>query len=156
LRVRVFIDLLRYSRLRIRDAATLARNQLINGKLLLYTQKTGQPVWLPLPGKLAHERDEFNPGKKYFFWSGEGLEKSTVTDCQRSLAKVFKIAGIKGHAHRLRDTFSVNLLQAGVSLESVRSAWTFVNSNHGKTLRVMVCFAAAQVGRVDPTFVDPG
>jgi integrase len=35
------------------------------------------------------------------------------------LAKVFELAGINGHAHRFRDTFSVNLLKAGVPLETV-------------------------------------
>ena len=118
-RVRAFINLLRYSGLRIRDAATLSRDKLHENKLLLYTQKTGQPVWLPLPRKVAEELEELNARGKYFFWSGHGLEKSTVADWQRSLAKVFELAGIEGHAHRFRDTFSVNLLQAGVQLETV-------------------------------------
>ena len=118
-RVRAFINLLRYSGLRIRDAATLSRDKLNGNKLLLYTQKTGQPVWLPLPKKVVEELEDINPYGKYYFWSGNGLAKSTVADWQRSLAKVFKLAGIKGHAHRFRDTFSVNLLQAGVPLETV-------------------------------------
>jgi integrase/recombinase XerD len=118
-RIRVFVDLLRYSGLRIRDAATLAKEKLHKGKLLLYTQKTGQPVWLPLPKKLVEDLESVNPAGKHFFWSGNGLAKSTVADWQRSLAKVFKLAGIDGHAHRFRDTFSVNLLQAGVALETV-------------------------------------
>ncbi len=118
-RIRAFINLLRYSGLRIRDAATLSRDKLHDNKLLLYTQKTGQPVWLPLPKKIAEELEGLNPGRKHFFWSGNGLAKSTVADWQRSLAKVFELAGIKGHAHRFRDTFSVNLLKAGVPLETV-------------------------------------
>ncbi len=118
-RVRAFVDLLRYSGLRIRDAATLSRDKLHENKLMLYTQKTGQPVWLPLPKKIAEELEALNLGGKYFFWSGHGLAKSTVADWQRSLAKVFELAGIKGHAHRFRDTFSVNLLKAGVPLETV-------------------------------------
>ena len=118
-RVRIFINLLRYSGLRIRDAATLSRDKVHNGKLLLYTQKTGQPVWLPLPKKLAEELDSFDSQGNHFFWSGQGLPKSTVADWQRSLATVFKLAGIKGHAHRFRDTFSVSLLEAGVPLETV-------------------------------------
>ena len=69
-RVRAFINLLRYSGLRIRDAATLARDKLHENKLLLYTQKTGQPVWLPLPRKAAEELEELNTRGKYFFWSG--------------------------------------------------------------------------------------
>jgi integrase/recombinase XerD len=118
-RIRVFINLLRYSGLRIRDAATLARDKVHDNKLLLYTQKTGQPVWLPLPKKIVEELDGLNASGKHFFWSGSGLAKSTVADWQRSLSKVFKIAGIEGHAHRFRDTFSVNLLKAGIPLETV-------------------------------------
>jgi integrase/recombinase XerD len=118
-RVRAFINLLRYSGLRIRDAATLSRDTLQGNKLLLYTQKTGQPVWLPLPKNIVKELEELNSHGKYFFWSGKGLAKSTVADWQRTLATVFKLAGIEGHAHRFRDTFSVNLLQAGVPLETV-------------------------------------
>jgi integrase/recombinase XerD len=118
-RVRAFIDLLRYSGLRIRDAATLSRDKLDGNKLLLYTQKTGQPVWLPLPKIVVDELRDMNPDGRYFFWSGNGLAKSTVADWQRSLSRVFKLAGIQGHAHRFRDTFSVSLLQAGVPLETV-------------------------------------
>lgn len=118
-RVRAFINLLRYSGLRIRDAATLSRDQLHENKLLLYTQKTGQPVWLPLPKKVTEELQELRASGKYFFWSGQGLAKSTVADWQRSLAYVFKLAGVNGHAHRFRDTFSVNLLKAGVPIETV-------------------------------------
>jgi integrase/recombinase XerD len=118
-RIRAFVNLLRYSGLRIRDAATLSRDKIHGNKLLLYTQKTGQPVWLPLPIDVAKELQELNPQGQYFFWSGQGLAKSAVADWQRSLAKLFGLAGIKGHAHRFRDTFSVNLLQAGVPIETV-------------------------------------
>jgi integrase/recombinase XerD len=117
-RIRIFVNLLRYSGLRIRDAATLSRDKLHDGKLLLYTKKTGQPVWLPLPKKVVEGLESLSHGN-YFFWSGRGLAKSTVADWQRSMIKVFELAGIKGHAHRFRDTFSVNLLLAGVPLETV-------------------------------------
>ena len=119
LRMRAFVNLLRYSGLRIRDAVTLSTDKLHGGKLLLYTQKTGTPVFIPLPESLVEELHKVNPGGEYFFWSGNGLPKSAVADWQRSLGKLFKLAGIKGHAHRFRDTFSVNLLQSGVPLESV-------------------------------------
>jgi integrase/recombinase XerD len=43
-----------------------------------------------------------------------------VGDWQRSLRKLFRLAGIPdGHAHRFRDTFAVELLLAGVPLERV-------------------------------------
>jgi hypothetical protein len=41
--------LLLYTGLRIRDAATLSRDRIVNGKLLLYAAKTGTPVFCPLP-----------------------------------------------------------------------------------------------------------
>jgi len=119
-RMRAFVNLLRFSGLRIRDAVTMEREKLAEGKVLLYTQKTGQPVYLPLPQSVVQELEKMNPHGKYFFWSGNGLEKSAVADWQRGLAKLFTLAGIKnGYAHRFRDTFSVNLLQKGVPLETV-------------------------------------
>jgi hypothetical protein len=48
-RVRAFVILLRNSGLCIRKTATLSQDKLHGTKLLLYTQKTGQPVWLPSP-----------------------------------------------------------------------------------------------------------
>ena len=38
---------------------------------------------------------------------------------QRTLYRLFKLAGIKGQAHQFRDSFAVELLQEGVSLENV-------------------------------------
>jgi integrase/recombinase XerD len=119
IRVRAFVNLPRYSGLRIRDAVTLSRDRLTGSKLLMYTQKTGTPVYLPLPESVVKELSEMNPLGKYFFWSGNGLAKSAVADWQRSLAKVFKLAGIKGHAHRFRDIFPVGLLESGTTLETV-------------------------------------
>ncbi len=48
-RLRAFVLLLRYSGLRIRDAVCLRRDRIVDGKLMVYTQKTGQPVYVPLP-----------------------------------------------------------------------------------------------------------
>jgi integrase len=56
----------------------------------------------------------------YFFWSGKSKVKSAVGDWQRSLSKLFKLAGVPdGHAHRFRGTFAVELLLAGVPSERV-------------------------------------
>lgn len=120
-RLRAMIFLLRYSGLRIRDAATLARERLQNGKLLLYMQKTGVPVFVPLPPYVVEALEETpNTNPRYFFWSGNGLPKTTVADWQRSLRKLFEIANVKGgHAHRFRDTFAVELLLAGVPIDQV-------------------------------------
>jgi hypothetical protein len=47
--------LLRYSGLRIQDAACLARARLTEDKLLLYQQKTGTKVYCPLPESLVEQ-----------------------------------------------------------------------------------------------------
>ena len=117
-RLRAFVLLLRYSGLRIRDAVCLRRDRLRQDKLMLYTQKTGEPVYVPLPpvviDALALATGEL------FFWTGNGNPKSAVADWQRSLRRLFALAGVRnGHAHRFRDTFAVSLLERGVTLETV-------------------------------------
>ena len=48
-KIEPMVLLLRYSGLRIQDAACLARNRLVDDKVFLYQQKTGLPVYCPLP-----------------------------------------------------------------------------------------------------------
>jgi len=48
-RLRALILLLRYSGMRIGDSVSCAKERLNGNKLLLYTQKTGVPVYCPLP-----------------------------------------------------------------------------------------------------------
>ena len=120
-RLHALVLLLLYSGLRIRDAVTLSRDRVVNGKLLLYTAKTGTPVFCPLPPFVVAELDNAQGSNaQHFFWSGEGKPKSCVGDWQRSLKKLFRLAGVeKAHAHRFRHTFAINLLLAGVPLDRV-------------------------------------
>lgn len=119
-RLRALILLLRFSGLRIRDAVTLSRDRIREGKLFLYTAKTGTPVWCPIPPSVTEALDAIQDNKRYFFWTGESKPKSCVGDWQRSLRRLFKLAAVPdGHAHRFRDTFAVELLLAGVPLERV-------------------------------------
>jgi site-specific recombinase XerD len=120
-RVKAFILMLRYSGLRIRDVALLSEDKLKNNKLLLYSSKTKVPVYVPLPDfvvKEVHRAGALHSGI-HFFWSGHGEIKSCVNDWQRTLARLSKLAGVKFHAHQLRDSFAVDLLSNGVSLEDV-------------------------------------
>ena len=56
----------------------------------------------------------------YFFWSGRGKLKSCVGDWQRSLKRLFRLAGLPtGCAHRFRHTFAKRYLLAGVPPERV-------------------------------------
>ena len=120
IRLKAMILLLRYSGLRIRDAATLERARIKNGKLFLYTQKTGTPVWLPLPPTvLSALKQVSNDNERYFFWSGNGDPKTTVADWQRSFRRLLKSIKIEGHFHMLRDTAAVGWLTKGVPLETV-------------------------------------
>ncbi len=116
--------MLRYTGLRIRDVVMLETQRRVGYRLLIYTQKTGVCVYCPLPDFVVQALDlcpRTNP--RYFFWSGTSNPKSAVGDWQRSLRKLFRIAGVEhGHAHRFRDTFAVELLLAGVPLDRV-SVW---------------------------------
>jgi hypothetical protein len=119
-KVHALVLLLRYSGLRIRDAVTLGRERIRDGKLFLYTAKTGTAVWCPLPPFVVEALESLAGGGAYFFWTGQSKPKSAVGDWQRSLRRLFRLAGVPdGHAHRFRDTFAVELLLAGVPLERV-------------------------------------
>lgn len=48
-RLHALVLLLRYSGLRIRDAVTLRRDRIQEGKVFLYQAKDREPVWVPLP-----------------------------------------------------------------------------------------------------------
>lgn len=129
-RLRALVLLLLYSGLRIRDAVTLSKDRIVNGKLLLYTAKTGTPVFCPLPPFVVAELDSIRGSNDHlFFWSGESMPKSCVGDWQRSLKKLFLRAGVTtGHAHRFRHTFATNLLLAGVPLDRVATLLGHTNS----------------------------
>jgi integrase/recombinase XerD len=129
-RLRALVQLLRFSGLRIRDAVTLRRDRIVNGKLLLHTAKTGTLVYVPLPNFVVQELEiSRGTSPQFHFWSGEGKPKSCVGDWQRSLKKLFRLAGVpSGHAHRFRHTFASNLLLAGVPLDRVATLLGHTNS----------------------------
>jgi integrase len=76
-------------------------------------------VYCPLPPVVDALADVKGPNAKYFFWTGNGKTKSAVADAQRSFRKLFELAEVEGHPHMFRDTFAVELLKHGVSLETV-------------------------------------
>lgn len=120
-RIRALVLLLRYSGLRIGDAATCPTNRLSGDKVFLYTHKTGVPVNVKLPSFVV-EALESAPriSEQYFFWTGTGKTDTVSGNWRRALRRVFRIADVLGgHPHRFRDTFAVELLRAGVPLERV-------------------------------------
>jgi integrase len=129
-KVRALIQLMRWTGLAIRDAVTLERGEIQFDKssklhrIVTARQKTGTHVSVPIRPDLAEELlAVLNGNPKYVFWTGNGLESSTVTHWQDDMRTLFKAAKIEsnGHmrSHRLRDTFAVDMLQKGVPLEEV-------------------------------------
>jgi integrase/recombinase XerD len=120
-RVRALVELLLETGLRLGDAVQIRRDNIVNGKLRLRTAKTGAQIWMPLSAHLVKELQLVrNTGEYHFFWSGRGKLKSCVGDWQRSLKRLFRIAGINdGCAHRFRHTFAKRYLLAGVPPDRV-------------------------------------
>ena len=92
-------------------------------RLFLYTQKTGTPVYCPLPPDVGAALDAVkNAHADYVFWDDKSTRETTVKSWNRVFNKLFAAAAPPiegGHPHRFRDTFAVSLLLKGVSLESV-------------------------------------
>ena len=117
-RVRALVLLMRFTRLRISDAATLPCARVGEGKLFLYTSKAGTPVHCPLPPVVIQALERIRrPGEAYFFWTGRSTPKTVITHWWSYIRKVFNLARVdQGHPHRFRDTFAVDLLVAGSSI----------------------------------------
>lgn len=122
-RIEPMILLLRYSGLRIQDAACLERKRVADDKLFLYQQKTGTPVYCPLPQDVVTKLNAVeNDNDRYFFYDGSSQRESMVKSWDRVFKKVGQAAVppvANCHPHRFRDTFAVSLLLKGVSLDSV-------------------------------------
>jgi integrase/recombinase XerD len=118
-KLRALILLMRYSGIRISDAVALTSDRIKNDRLFLYQAKTGVPVFIPLPKEVTEALAKCEELSGRYFWPGGEL-KTWLTEWQARMKKVFVIAGIPdGHPHRLRDSFSVGLLEKGVPLETV-------------------------------------
>jgi integrase/recombinase XerD len=121
IRLKAFVLLLRYSGLRIGDVCTLRVDRVTNGKLLLFTAKTGTPVYIVLPPYLVALLSMFKPtSKDFFFWNGKSKRHTPVSVWEASLQKLFRLAKVHhGHPHRFRDTFAIELLLTGMPIERV-------------------------------------
>ena len=120
-RLRVFILFARYSGLRIGDAASCPVDRLVGNRLFVYTQKTGVPVFIPLPSFVVEALNACpRKSDRYWFWTGVGSKETLAGRWRRTFRRLCEIAGVpNGHPHRFRDTFAVELLLAGVPIERV-------------------------------------
>jgi integrase/recombinase XerD len=135
-RLKALVLLMRYSGLRIGDALRLTDDHtpivlgkkrivpphMIGNRLFLYTQKTGTNVYVPMPPVFFEALSQVEKqSTRYYFWSGAGKLETRIGNFERTLKSMFNSAGIPdGHAHRFRDTFAVELLLAGTSIDDVR------------------------------------
>ena len=120
-RERALLMLMRYSGLAIRDAATLRRDAIKGGLLTLRRAKTNELVLCALPDPVLAELNAIDdPSREHFFWTGKSLPDTVARYWRSRLQLVARLAGVKGfRTHRLRDTFAVELLLAGVGIEDV-------------------------------------
>jgi len=119
-RMRVLILVLRYTGLRIGDATQLHASQIESGKLILRQGKTGVPVMMPMPAFLLHRLEAIRMESGYFFKAGTARPDVDAGNWRRRWRKLTALANLPGvHPHQLRDTFAVELLNAGVPLETV-------------------------------------
>jgi integrase len=120
-RLRALCLLMRYSGLRIGDAASYPKSRLNGSRLFLYTAKTGVPVRTKLPDAVVGALNACPPlSDRYWFWTGNGSKETLTGNWRRAFRRLCELAGIDGgHPHRFRDTFAIELLLAGVPIERV-------------------------------------
>ena len=109
----------------ISRAASLARElQFANGEYRIVRRRLKTKILVNnfIPAEIAVQLLAVpNGNAKYFFWSGQGTEKTLAGKFSNDLKPVFTKAGIEdGHSHRFRDTAAVELLKAGVDIRDVQ------------------------------------
>ena len=119
-RVRAFVLLMRYSGLSIQDAATLARDRLDGTLLTLRRGKSGELVQVDLPELVVEALQGLPVEGRHYFWTGKSAPVTVAKLWGKRLRSVAAEAKVDNfRSHRLRDTFAVGLLLAGVSMEDV-------------------------------------
>lgn len=119
-RVRAFVYILRYTGLRISDAARLTVSHVQSGKVLLRTEKTGTLVWIPIPDYVMDALSEVPREGEFYFQTGRAKAKTVRGGWDRTIRTILELAGVDhGSAHAFRTTLAVDLLNKGVAIETV-------------------------------------
>ena len=121
IRARALVLLLLYSGMRIGDTVKLERSRIDDkGRLMIRMEKTREPLYVRLPDVALEALRQIPVESDYFFWSGTALLSTAVGSARRTVSCLARMTGINAHPHRFRDTFSVELLKAGVDLRTVQ------------------------------------
>jgi len=141
--LQVMIPLLRWSGLRISDAAMLDESQVrkIGGRYVIVVErmaKTGHTVRVPIPefvGDAVRDlrRKGSKDGKRYWFWTCAGKPDTCINAWRNDIAELMHLAQkpndhgkyeqpFEHHAstHTLRHTFACLALAAGATLQQVK------------------------------------
>jgi integrase len=109
LRARAMLLLLRYTGLRISDAATLAGDRIKNGQIFLRTKKTGGLVFLPIPQALEEALAALPPprGAERVRGTTSGTETrggASSSPCPRRCGRLSSAAGSRALARTASAT----------------------------------------------------
>ena len=119
-RATAFMQVLRYTALRIGDVTNLQKSHLSSDKLLLRTLKTGQAVYTVVPACVLESLKAIETDSAYYFFPGhEGTLETWKKKWSEILKPAYQKAGIKARSHVWRDTLVFKLLQGGVSIELI-------------------------------------
>ncbi len=122
LKEQALILFMRYSGLSIRDAVTLRQDAIdTHSNLTLRRAKSGELVMVPLHSLAIEALERITrPNQTYYFWTGNSQPVTATNYWRQRLHLVASRAGVQDfRPHRLRDTFAVELLLAGVAMQNV-------------------------------------
>jgi len=126
LRARAMILLMRFAGLRVSDVVTLSKEHIQGRRLVKRAVKNRRWIRVELDGAVLRALDIVPHPKaaaqdSQFYFAGEKSSvRSLVKGAQRTLAAVFKRAGVnRAHPHRFRHTLASELLGKGASVEEV-------------------------------------
>lgn len=119
-RTRAMLYVLRHTGLRISDAVGLNSEQVSDDAITLRMAKTREPITVPLPDGMAAMLNSLKFPNGRYFSTGKAQLDTDTGNWRRRFYKLAKLAGVAdAHPHRLRDTFAVDLLSRGISIEDV-------------------------------------